>query len=269
MHMRMQSCTCDMDTDGGTRHQNHDYGTHDDMPRGFRRNGPGGPWLASRSPAQGSYCSSRASGTHCSWRLRSRRTQRAHSRTGGGRVVSGCVRLAPRGHVAVCVARAAWLSPRGPSRSSPRASGSLCSSRLRCHAAASGRARPLARAHFEVLGRALEREPKQSRSTSEFSVAAGQASSIADFSCRARIAAGLSAFWMMEVGVLGCPPSTRPTAHPERILQGAAHVSGQRFSSAPSCSIFQPSRAHFLSAGSAPAAAEGVVSCASHPLRRR
>ena len=94
--------------------------------------------------------------------------------------VSGCVRLAPRGHVAACVARAAWLSPRGPSRSSPRASGSLCSSRLRCHAAASGRARPLARAHCEVLGRALQREPKQSRSTSEFSIAAGQASNIAD-----------------------------------------------------------------------------------------
>ena len=51
---------------------------------------------------------------------------------------------------------------------------------LRRHAAASGRARPLARAHCEVLGRALQREPKQSRSTSEFSVAAGQASSIAD-----------------------------------------------------------------------------------------
>ena len=42
------------------------------------------------------------------------------------------------------------------------------------------RCRPLARAHCEVLGRALQREPKQSRSTSEFSIAAGQASNIAD-----------------------------------------------------------------------------------------
>ena len=194
MHMRMQSCTCDMDTDG-TRTTTMELM---DMPRGFRRNGPGGPWLASRSPAQGSHCSSRASGTHCSWRLRSRRTQRAHSRTGGGRVVSGCVRLAPRGHVAVCVARAAWLSPRGPSRSSPRASGSLCSSRLRCHAAASGRA--AARLHVRTVKSSAERcsvspNSPAARANSRSRPARRAASRI---SRRARVASGLSAFWMME-----------------------------------------------------------------------
>ena len=44
--------------------------------------------------------------------------------------------------------------------------------------ASSDHARPLARAHCEVLGRALQREPKQSRT--QFSIAASQASSIAD-----------------------------------------------------------------------------------------
>ena len=112
--------------------------------------------------------------------------------------VSGCVRLAPRGHVAVCVARAAWLSPRGPSRSSPRASGSLCSSRLRCHAAASGRA--AARLHVRTVKSSAERcsvspNSPAARANSRSRPARRATSRI---SRRARVASGLSAFWMME-----------------------------------------------------------------------
>ena len=111
--------------------------------------------------------------------------------------VSGCVRLAPRGHVAACVARAAWLSPRGPSRSSPRASGSLCSSSC---AATPQPAAALARLHVRTVKSSAERcsvspNSPAARANSRSRPARRAASRI---SRRARVASGLSAFWMME-----------------------------------------------------------------------
>ena len=132
------------------------------------------------------------------WRLRSRRTQRAHSRTGGRVVLAACGSR----HVARAAWPRAWLAPRGSHRAARHAvhrARAARSARRGC-AATPQPAAALARLHVRTVKSSAERcsvspNSPAARANSRSRPARRATSRI---SRRARDASGLSAFWMME-----------------------------------------------------------------------